>query len=223
MDAKGECRLCCKPYSKSGMTRHIQACLKKREASEVKSQKPTSADFYHIRVQGYGLPGCWYWMHLQVRTDATLRDLDHFLRDTWLECCGHLSAFTINGKEYVSNPMKGGTKGMKTPLRRVISPGAEFIHEYDFGTTTVLELTTVSRYEAGLEEGGGPIQILARNSPPKIHCSICGKEATQLCVDCIYEEKGWLCEECASSHDCGEEMLLPVVNSPRVGQCGYCG
>jgi hypothetical protein len=28
---------------------------------------------------------------------------------------------------------------------------------------------------------------------------------------------------CAAKHECGEEMLLPVLNSPRAGVCGYCG
>jgi len=32
-----------------------------------------------------------------------------------------------------------------------------------------------------------------------------------------------VCEGCAGEHECGEEMLLPVVNSPRVGMCGYEG
>ena len=27
----------------------------------------------------------------------------------------------------------------------------------------------------------------------------------------------------AVGHECGQEMLLPVVNSPRVGVCGYVG
>ena len=25
------------------------------------------------------------------------------------------------------------------------------------------------------------------------------------------------------NHDCGEEAILPVVNSPRMGVCGYTG
>lgn len=34
---------------------------------------------------------------------------------------------------------------------------------------------------------------------------------------------GRLCDTCAESYECGEEMLLPVVNSPRVGMCAYDG
>jgi hypothetical protein len=41
-------------------------------------------------------------MHLEVPADATLTDLDEFLRETWVECCEHLSAFRIAGVSYVS-------------------------------------------------------------------------------------------------------------------------
>jgi hypothetical protein len=36
------------------------------------------------------------------------------------------------------------------------------------------------------------------------------------CSQWIYEGTGWLCHACAPEHEGGEEMLLPVVNSPRV-------
>ncbi|MDP2782290.1 hypothetical protein [Devosia sp.] len=80
-------------------------------------------------------------MHLKVAGDARLENLDKFLRQVWLECCGHLSAFRIEGNE-----LKKSKK-----LRHALSPGIELVHEYD------------------------------------------------------------------------EEMLLPVVNSPRTGVCGYAG
>lgn len=41
-------------------------------------------------------------MHLEADAYATLEDLDAFLRSTWLECCGHMSAFTINKKRYIT-------------------------------------------------------------------------------------------------------------------------
>jgi hypothetical protein len=31
------------------------------------------------------------------------------------------------------------------------------------------------------------------------------------------------CQDCLVEHECGEEMALPVVNSPRMGVCGYAG
>ena len=37
------------------------------------------------------------------------------------------------------------------------------------------------------------------------------------------KEKEYLCDACAKEHACGEELLQPVVNSPRAGVCGYPG
>ncbi len=110
---------------------------------------------------------------------------------------------------------------MQAPLGSVLYPKLEFHHEYDFGTTTTLTLKVISEYEG--QAKGKSVQILARNDPPPIVCDKCGKPATQVCSQCLWEGKGWLCDQHASRHKCGEEMLLPVVNSPRVGMCGYTG
>ena len=58
---------------------------------------------------------------------------------------------------------------------------------------------------------------------PAFACVECGRPATQLCSCCIYEEYAFYCDECGEEHECGEDMMLPVVNSPRMGVCGYCG
>ena len=113
---------------------------------------------------------------------------------------------------------------MNVAIGRVLAPGSTFSYEYDFGTTTELTgkiVSALSRTNARLI--GKPIQVLARNDSPGITCLSCGKNATQVCSECIYSGEGCLCEECAKEHECGEEMLLPIVNSPRVGMCGYIG
>ncbi len=165
-------------------------------------------------------------MHLEMPADDTLQMLDQFLRNAWLECCGHLSAFTIEGERYTVQPMNDfflglREKSMNFPLSRVLNPGLKFRHEYDFGSTTELALKVVSEREG--EFRGKTVQIMARNNPPEILCQLCGKPAVAICTQCVYEDEGWLCEEHAEEHECGEEMLLPVVNSPRVGVCGYTG
>src|SRR5471032_2915093 len=67
-------------------------------------------------------------------------------------------------------------------------------------------------------KGRGPVELLARNDAPQIVCDECGSLATaQICSECDSRGEGWLCEACAAKHECGEEMLLPVVNSPRAG------
>ncbi|HOV83100.1 MAG TPA: hypothetical protein PLQ01_10565 [Methanothrix sp.] len=109
---------------------------------------------------------------------------------------------------------------MKVALGKVISPGMKFEHIYDFGTSTELSLKFVSAREGFAQNKA--VRILARNDPPDIRCQ-CGKPATSVCSICIYEGTGWVCDECAKEHECGEDMLLPVVNSPRVGMCGYTG
>jgi hypothetical protein len=204
------------------MTKHLESCKQRKTASETSAERRNlqKAKSFHLVVEGRYLPE--YWMHLVVPSNAMLKDLDNFLRDIWLECCGHLSAFTIEGTRYSISPMREyNERAMKVALGDVLSSGMKFYHEYDFGTTTELVLRVISELES--ESKGKSIQLLARNEPPSIACESCGKIATQVCTECIFSGKGWLCDECALGHECGEDMLLSVVNSPRVGMCGYRG
>jgi hypothetical protein len=110
-------------------------------------------------------------------------------------------------------------KGMGAPLGQVVDVGDKFSYEYDFGFTTELALKVVGFWNQ--DKPKGAVQLLARNEPPQIACVQCETQpATQICTQC---EDAWLCESCAAAHGCGEEMLLPVVNSPRVGVCAYTG
>jgi hypothetical protein len=88
---------------------------------------------------------------------------------------------------------------------------------------TELFIKAVYHYH-GATDGNQKIQIIARNAQPIIPCDECGaKPAAQICGECQWEDKGWLCAECSQSHECDDEMFLPVVNSPRTGVCGYTG
>lgn len=161
------------------------------------------------------------WMHIEIPSNATLADLDEFLRRTWLECCGHLSSFEIAGETFFSEKMEPGDRSMNMALGKVIGPGMKFEHTYDFGTSTELSLKVISARQ-GLAQGKAVV-IMARNDPPDIECESCGKPAVAVCCQCIDEGTGFVCEDCAEKHKCGEDMLLPVVNSPRMGMCGYTG
>lgn len=214
----GSCALCGETLAKQAMGRHVASCLD-RESSKKRAARGRA---FHIVAEGWGLAP--YWLHIQARADSTLRDLDRFLRDTWLECCGHLSAFTIGETRYESDEEmshESDHRTMDMGLGRVLVPGLVFIHEYDFGTTTRLRLRVVSERPAPSK--GGHIRLLARNLPPAILCVSCGKPARQLCGQCIWEGKGAFCGACARKHPCGEEMLYPLANSPRSGMCGYVG
>jgi hypothetical protein len=217
----GTCALCGAKSESSEMSRHLKACLAKQPAAK----KPER--LFHIAVEGADAPE--YWMHIEVPARVTLEDLDGFLRDTWLECCGHLSAFEIGRKQYLPDEAveHEGDESMDVALSDVLKPGMEFGHQYDFGSTTALALRVVAEYEgAPPARKDEPVRVLARNDPPEIECGKCGKPAVLVCPECMYDKMGWLCKACAKKHEneCeGGEMMLPVVNSPRVGVCGYCG
>ena len=207
------------------MTRHLESCEQRVaiQAEARSHQQAQKTRAFHLVVEGYRLP--MYWMHLEVSAGTTLATLDHFLRDTWLECCGHLSAFTIGGVRYSVDAAiyewDMGSKNMQVPLDQVLHPGQTCSYEYDFGSTTELALKVISEREVPAKKKA--IEILARNNLPLVSCDVCGKPATTTCTQCIYEDKGWLCDACAKDHECGEEMLWPMVNSPRAGVCGYTG
>lgn len=214
----GQCLFCKGTFSKQAMSKHLAACEKRKTSKKV-SASPQRV--FHLLVEGQYAPE--YWMHLEAAANATLEDLDGLLRNLWLECCGHLSAFTIAGQTYSSSVMEEefGDENMEVVLEKVLHPKMKFSHEYDFGTTTDLTLKVVAEKDNTIKRGD--IILMARNEPPLIVCDECGKTATQLCSQCIYEGTGALCGNCAKKHECGEDMLLPVVNSPRVGMCGYAG
>lgn len=217
----GKCSLCDGTFKKSMMTRHLARCARGEPGAEKPAgRKSGKVRTFHLVVEGRGLPK--YWMHLEMPAGALLADLDGFLRETWLECCGHMSAFRIEGREYVSGSPDGmlGDEGMDMALGTVLGVGMKFYHDYDFGTTTELVLKVVAEQEG--ERRYKTVQLLARNDSPRIDCS-CGEPARQVCTDCIWHGEGWLCDACARRHECDEEMFLPVVNSPRVGMCGYRG
>jgi hypothetical protein len=213
----GACALCGSKIESSEMAKHLGACRSKAE----KPGGGKREKLYHIAVEGAGIPE--YWMHVEIPCRATLADLDGFLRDTWLECCGHLSAFEIGKTRYVSGEDAGidEDEGMDVALAEVLKPGMKFGHEYDFGSTTELALRVISEHDGERPKDG--VRVLARNDPPEIPCGECGKPAVLICPECACDGKGWLCKACAKKHECGDETMLPVVNSPRVGVCGYCG
>ncbi|MBN1286456.1 MAG: hypothetical protein JXB47_13740 [Anaerolineae bacterium] len=222
--SEGKCVFCGETFSKRGIGRHLKTCKARKAAYEAEPGKGKARPkkFFHLKVEGEYASN--YWMHLDIAADATLQALDQFLRDTWLECCGHLSAFRIEGTDYFGDPYtvrELGGRSMNTRLDKVLKPGVSFRHEYDFGSTTELKLDVVDEREG--VAGGKRITVMARNDPPPIVCQACGERlATQVCNMCSWEGV-WLCDECAPEHECGEDVMLPVVNSPRVGVCGYAG
>ena len=103
-----------------------------------------------------------YWMHLAVTSSTALTTLDQFLRNTWLECCGHLSAFVIDGVRYaidagMYDDWDMGEKSMRARLDKVLSPGQTCSYEYDYGTTTELKLKVITERQVAAK--GNAIQV----------------------------------------------------------------
>jgi len=225
--SKGTCSFCHRELSKASMTRHLASC-EQRTAMQGETgsrQKAKKSKAFHLIVEGYRLP--MYWMHLEVAAGTKLAILDRFLRETWLECCRHLSVFRIGGWNYYVEADQDAywwdmrRKNMQVKLEEAFGPGQTCSYEYDFGSTTELLVKVIAEHE--VEMMGRTIQVLASNSLPFIPCDECGEPANSFCPRCIDQDKEYLCDACAKNHACGEEMLSPRVNSPRAGVCGYTG
>jgi hypothetical protein len=205
----GICNYCKKTFLGRAMKVHLKSCKERIDNFVVGNKR-----IFLIKVSCEP-----FWIYFEINSESTLEDIDKFLRDIWLECCWHLSLFRIDDIVYSSD--EGGEfddKSISTKLSNVLSVGKKFYHEYDFGTTTYLMLEVISERTGSIKD----IDIIARNNIPKFKCK-CGKPTENICSQCIYEGKGFLCKECSKTHECGEDSLLPYVNSPRTGFCGYTG
>ncbi len=217
----GKCFFCEKSYTSRGMSRHLKACKARQEAHAAEGNK--AFRLLHIKARGGYMPD--FWLHLETAAKSTLADLDEFFRAIWMECCGHLSQFIIDDMYYSAN-LEGDfgfsfreEKDINTPLRRVARPGDEFKYEYDFGTTTPVTLKVMDEREGVPPEEG--IKVMARNYLPDIRCEVCDQSAAHM-LSWEYPITPY-CQEHAEEHHKWPEGFLPVVNSPRIGDCGYTG
>lgn len=205
MTTSGTCMLCGYSGVKAAMTRHLKTCSASRD------EAAATSPVLHLRVEGAYDPT--YWLDLEVAPDATLHQLDRYLRQVWLECCGHMSAF-FDGRAELGKNLR-----LSRAFRSV---GKKVAYQYDFGSTTALTLGRGANREAPV--GKVQIRLLARNDPPNWSCTACDEPATLICSYCNWEGEAFYCDKHARDHDCYEDgAFLPVVNSPRMGVCGYTG
>lgn len=223
MRSQGNCVACGVEYGAVKMKNHVRKCTALTARwTERAGAAAQPVPHFRLRIDGGG----GYWLLVAARGDATLELLDWFLRKIWVECCGHCSQFTIAGRRYAAaDDDDDGDAGNKetTTLRQALRTGVVFGYEYDYGTTTELRLTVVEEFAA--PPLAGSVQLLARNRMPIETCVTCGKEtATELCQECwMAGNPALFCDRCVGGHGCDEAMLVPWVNSPRTGQCGYTG
>lgn len=191
---KGNCYLCGAELGKTAMKNHIL----KDHGGE------TGQECRLLKIEG----ACDkdYWLYVDIPVDKTLNALDKFLRRIWLECCGHMSEFRGAGKSTKAGKLRAGD---------------QFLHLYDFGSTTETLITVIgTTWRPPQKEA---VRLLSRNVPPQFSCGKCGAPAGYVDTEHLWDNKNpFFCEKCAGKY-ADEEMLLPVTNSPRMGVCGYTG
>ncbi|MFT5875379.1 MAG: hypothetical protein ACI8WT_004370 [Clostridium sp.] len=218
---KGKCYYCNEELSERTIKRHVKGCkIKKAKIEEsIASSKKTKSQYILSIVPQYGSKE--YCLYIAIDIDLILKNLDSFLRNIWLECCGHLSSFIIDGVNYdfsVEDEFEffSQTETMDFKLSQVISVGDKFTYDYDFGSTTALKLEVIDEYVAG--DNHSQIEILARNEEIQNFCANCNEKANYF----DYEEEKFFCEECIDE-DSDMVDKFEYTNSPRDGVCGYVG
>lgn len=201
----GICQVCGTRQSKASMLGHLRMCFCVPQARTAL----LGSELFLLRAQA---GDAVYWLDIAVKRDAKLKEVDRFLRRIWLECCGHMSEFHSTAYHKVNMSTTVGDA-----FRRI---GDHLGYVYDFGSSTELVVSLLERTGGKIASA---VQLLARNEPPVLLCDECNGPATAVCAECIYDGAGLCCAEHVKTHECGEEMLLPVVNSPRMGVCGYTG
>ena len=211
---RGICRYCGEEVVKQSIGKHLDKCAKRQAA--IAEAVGTSEMLVRLRAEC-----AWdkrFFLDLEVRGSAKLSDLDKYLRAIWLECCGHLSEFCYDPwVDTIPSTRKVETvfKNRKTAM-----------HLYDMGTTSETLLTEISTRQ-GVSTTKNPIVLLIRNKIPEVECDDCKKPASWLCKECLYEEgePSYLCDSCIGPHGHTENYGPPIllVNSPRLGMCGYDG
>jgi hypothetical protein len=213
----GTCTYCQKTFAKSGMIRHLASCPSRKAAiQQAESQgKGNPQTLFHLRIQDAYRDD--FWLDLEAKSTTKLSDLDQYLRVIWLECCGHLSKF--------STEQFGDVIAMTRTIGTIAQTRPKLHHTYDYGTPSETRVTIVGE-RVGQPLTRHAIALMARNTIPPFTCIVCGQPATRLCLECLVEEETWgsLCEQHADNPEHqGYGEPIPLVNSPRLGMCGYEG
>lgn len=213
---KGKCTKCGEAYSPNKAGTHLLECI-----SQSITPSRSTTEGYLIRIASEEHLTL-YWMFVTVPKDSPLKLLDQFLRDIWLECCCHLSQFTIGTRRYISHTESGNpSQFMERKINQALSLGEKFTYVYDFGSSTNLELEIIESVAACPSK---KVTLLIQNDPPNFPCESCKQAADIVCSFC----SDTTCSDCSKNHSCAVKeddtyMMMPLVNSPRTGVCGYEG
>ena len=192
---QSQCLGCQKTLNTKGARTHLKSCIARAEIRTSKPMLLVSA------TAGYDDTKTVYALYTLMPKNATLRDIDELLRETWLECCWHLSSFDSGGTHFVSDGFDTGLFDHDDPsfdhhAAWAIPSGTEAEYQYDMGDSTDLTV----RVEPAPEQAWAwlarheidPADPVLRNLMPEL-CDNCGQEASHfrpaetLCTGCIPE------------------------------------
>jgi len=155
---KVKCKVCGNEYTVRGITRHIKSC----KAIQEKYSKGIYK-YYTLKIKDAYSSS--FFLYVSAVSHLTLEELDQFLRDIWVECCGHLSCFNYNGKTYnIDDQSSFGVDGRNIQLKQLLKIGETLSYEYDYGSTTELEIEVIDQLSGDFRES--LIEIFARNELP---------------------------------------------------------
>lgn len=257
----GICTFCKDSFNRHEMQEHLAKCsdlksqlernLQLARRDEAKPDSKTTIKMYSVQMLTAVIYDKYapetYWLYLELPVVSSLVKLDTYLKQIWLECCGHLSAFEIDGKVYARYPDReyaDADPNYKEYNMSAVKLGklfeksvGKFRYTYDYGSSTELELELISSWEGTILGKRPEIGLLARNQTPLILCQECKKTPATIVVTAFsqgsvspdddedYYGRYWLCEKHARSNKYRDyrDYFMPVLNSPRTGQCGFDG
>lgn len=211
VNGNGICMICAQEMSAQQMREHITECVKNAQHGHGEDNL-----ILHIADRD----DADYWMEAAVKKDATLMQLDQFLRDVWLDS-EHNSMAVCGGTEYYcADAAAFGGRSMNVRIFKHMAVGTQMLYEYDFEHTTRLVIDVLGEFKAEKRHKKA-IQI-ARNIQPKYACVKCGRKAefTAARDGEPIAQKAY-CTECGGMDEGIKDTLLPILNSPRCGMNGY--
>lgn len=150
LTSEGKCLFCNRVFTQGGIGKHLSGHLSKMVKEDSGKKQ---VNYCHVEVKAGEM-----FLHLLVKGNLTMVRIDRFLRQIWLDCCGHLSDF--GHKKYEVS--------MTDRVEDVFKPRVKLFHDYDYGTTTRVFLSARRHYSLNLSED---IILLSRNEPLKLLCA----------------------------------------------------
>src|SRR5438477_520529 len=86
--SRGQCSFCGYETTKGSMTKHLATCPQRQThiASAAQTNR-TSEMLYHLRM--YDAYSSDFWLDVEARGSAKLKDIDSYLRAIWRGCCAN--------------------------------------------------------------------------------------------------------------------------------------